>query len=355
MLLVLGSCGGQAAASDSAAGSAAAKTAPSASAGSAPSSARPAVSAGAAAPGSASAKPSTESGPLVVYGAGTLAVPFKDVLAAFGTEHAGLHAQPQFGGSVKMAKQITELNQPADVLAVADYSVIPQEMFGRGGKKRFASWYAGFAGNAITFVYTPRSKGAGTINAGNWYKVLAEPGVQIGRSNPDTDPSGYQTLQMLKLAEAYYKQPGLYDAILKNAPQTNIRDTETELLSALDAGQIDYLAIYRSDAQQHNLEFVQLPPQIDLSDARYAADYAKASIATKNGQIDGKPIVYAITVPDNAPHPELGKQFAALVLGKDGAALMQKNGFVSITPGLASDMQAVPPELKGLLRPWPAS
>jgi len=62
---------------------------------------------------------------------------------------------------------------------------------------------------AITFVYTDRSKYADEINSHNWYKVLARPGVEIGRSNPDTDPSGYQTLQVLDLAEKYYNTPRL--------------------------------------------------------------------------------------------------------------------------------------------------
>lgn len=291
----------------------------------------------------------------MIYGAGTLANPFKAIQAAYGKLHSGARFQPQFGGSVKMAKQITELDQPADVLAVADYNVIPQELFGSGGKPRFASWYAGFAGNAITFVYTPKSKGADTITADNWYKVLAEPGVQIGRSNPDTDPSGYQTLQMLKLAETYYHQPGLYDGILKNAPRTNMRDTETELLSALEAGQIDYLAIYRSDAEQHHLKYLPLPAQIDLSNATYSADYAKATVTTKAGVLPGKPIVYALTVPSNAPHPARGLRFAAFALSQNGAAIMQQNGFVPISPPFASDLQAVPPELQKLLQPWPAS
>ncbi len=294
-------------------------------------------------------------GTLVVFGAGTLASPFKDVQAAFTSAHPGVTVQPQFGGSVKMAKQVTELNQPADVVAVADYNVIPQEMFGQGGKKRFASWYAGFASNAITFVYTPKSKGADTITVDNWYKVLSQPGVQIGRSNPDTDPSGYQLLQMLKLAETYYHQPGLSDAILKNAPETNMRDTETELLSALKVGQIDYLAIYRSDAQQNSLQYLQLPPQIDLSDAKYSADYAKAMVTTKSGQLQGKPIVYAVTVPDNAPNPALGRAFVSLLIGKDGEAIMQKHGFVPVAPAYANDVSAIPADLASLMRPWPAS
>ena len=296
-----------------------------------------------------------QAGPLVIFGAGTLAGPFKDVQAGFAKGRPGVTVQPQFGGSVKMVKQLTELNQPADVVAVADYNVIPQQMFGQGGKQRFASWYAGFVSNAITFVYTPKSKGADGITEANWYKVLAQPGVQIGRSNPDTDPSGYQTLQMLKLAETYYKQPGLYDSILKNAPQTNMRDTETELLSALEAGQIDYLAIYRSDAQQHKLKYLKLPSQVDLSDAKFSADYGKAHVTTKNGDLPGKPIVYAVTVPDNAPRAALASAFVGYLIGKEGAADMQKNGFVPISPAYANDIKAIPRGLAGLMQPWPAS
>ncbi len=37
-----------------------------------------------------------------------------------------------------------------------------------------------------------------------------------------------------------------------------MRGTETSLISALQLGQIDYLAIYRSDALQHHLKFLEL-------------------------------------------------------------------------------------------------
>ncbi len=290
---------------------------------------------------------------LVEYGAGTLAVPFKAINSAYEKAHPGVAIQAQFGGSVKMAKQITELHQPADVLAVADYNVIPQQLYARGGRQPYANWYVGFASNAITFVYTEQSKGADRINAGNWYKILAEPGVQIGRSNPDTDPSGYQTLQMLQLAERYYKTPGLAKAILENAPAKNIRDTETELIGALESGQIDYLAIYRSDAMQHRFKFLQLPPQIDLSNAALARDYAAISVRTKNGELPGRPIIYAVTVPLNAPHAEAAAEFVSFLLGPQGQAALKANGFVLVNPPLASSPEHVPARIKALVKAWP--
>ncbi|MDI3299590.1 MAG: extracellular solute-binding protein [Bacillota bacterium] len=289
---------------------------------------------------------------LSIYAAGTLVRPFQEIDQAFEASHPGVKIQAQFGGSVKEVKQVTELGQPADIVAVADYSVIPNLMFAKQGSKGFADWYVGFATNAITFVYTDKSKGADRIDASNWYEVLAEPGVQIGRSNPDTDPSGYQTLQMLQLASKYYGQPDLARKVLANAPQANIRDTETELLSALEAGQIDYLAIYESDAKQHGLKFIQLPAQVNLSDAQFSAEYAQAKVQTKNGLLTGKPIVYAVTIPSNAPHPEVARQWVAFLLDK-GREVLAKDGFGLPAKPMASDVQKLPEELRGYVEPWP--
>lgn len=290
---------------------------------------------------------------LTIFAAGTLAGPFNALDKAFSAKYPNVTIHAQFGGSVAEVKQVTQLGLQADVVGVADYTVIPKYMFAPANKA-WATWYVGFASNAITFVYTPKSKGASTITADNWYKVLAEPGVQIGRSNPDTDPSGYQTLQMLNLAEQYYKTPGLAASILKNAPATNIRDTETALLGTLQAGQIDYLAIYRSDAIQHKLKYLDLPTAINLSDAAQASTYAKATVQTKNGALSGNPIIYAVTIPTNAPHAEWAQRWIEFLLGPEGQKELAQDGFGDVTPALANQQSALPSSLQPLTAQWPA-
>jgi molybdate/tungstate transport system substrate-binding protein len=289
---------------------------------------------------------------LSIFAAGTLAAPFKQLSALFEKQHPEVTVQPQYGGSVMMAKRITDLHQDADLLAVADYNVIPKYMF---GNPPHASWYAGFARNAITFVYTDKSKYAGEINAQNWYKVLARPGVEIGRSNPDTDPSGYQTVQMLNLAEKYYNEPGLEQKVLANAPLANMRDTETALISALQLGQIDYLAIYRSDALQHHLKFLDLPAKINLSDPADSAEYKQGIAHTKNGDLPGKPIVYAISMVDGAKNADWAEKYVALLLGPQGQGVMKDNGFGQFSPAYAVHVEAMPAALRKLVKPWPAS
>jgi molybdate/tungstate transport system substrate-binding protein len=290
---------------------------------------------------------------VTIFAAGTLAVPFRAASAAFEAQHPGIQVQSEYGGSVKMVRQITDLHRPADIFASADYSVVPKYLFGGEGKPALARWYVGFARNAVTFVYTGKSKFASEVTPQNWYDVLARPGVQIGRSNPDTDPSGYQTLQMLDLASTYYHAPALAKSILANAPEANMRDTETALLSALQLGEIDYLAIYRSDALQHHLSYVPLPPQIDLSDPARAAQYAKAIAQTKNGALSGKPIVYALTIPSVAPHPRSAAEFIAFLLGPEGQKILAQNGFGTMHPALAVAPEKMPAELRPLVAPWP--
>jgi molybdate/tungstate transport system substrate-binding protein len=306
---------------------------------------------GAAVPSAAAA----ETVKLSVFAAGTLAVPFRALDQTFQKKYGGVEVQPQFGGSVKMAKQITELHEPADILAVADYNVIPKYMFGHAGQKAYATWYVGFARNAITFVYTDKSKYAGEITPQDWYQVLARPGVEIGRSDPDTDPSGYQTVQMLDLASTYYRDPQLATKVLANAPRRNMRDTETALLSALQVGQIDYLAIYRSDALQHHLKFLDLPAAINLSDPVHAKDYANGIAHTKNGDLTGTPIVYAITISKDAAHPDLAEKYIAMLLGPEGRKILADSGFGTFSPAYAVNATGAPAGLQPLLVPWPGS
>lgn len=288
---------------------------------------------------------------LTIFAAGTLAAPFRQIDDAFMRAHPEVKIEAQFGGSVKMVKQVTELHRQADVVAVADYSVIPKYFF--AGQKAYADWYAGFATNAVTFVYTGRSRSADRIDPKNWYQLLSQPGVQIGRSNPDTDPSGYQTVQMLGLAERYYHRPGLADKILANAPKTNMRDTETELIAALESGQIDYLAIYRSDARQHKFKYLELPPEIDLSDAKHSAFYSQGVAHTANGDLTGKPIVYAVTIPFDAPQREWALKWVRFLLGPEGRKVMAEKGFGAPARAMANDVAKVPAELRSMMVPWP--
>jgi len=304
-------------------------------------------SAPASSPGTAAAR-----GTLTVFGAGTLSTPFTAEIQAFTKANPSVTVHSQFGASGDMVKDVTQVGQPDDVLGVADYSLIPKLM--SAPARPHATWYLGFVSNQITLAYTSHSKGAGQLTPANWYTVVAQPGVHIGRSNPAADPSGYQFLQMLQLAQGYYHDPGLAAAVLKNSPDSSVAETETSLLAALQSGQIDYLAIYRSNALEEHLKYIALPPQVNLSDQAMATSYAKVTInAGSLGKKQAKPIIYGLTIPSNAPDPALAEKFIGFVLGPQGQAIMRSNGFVVINPALASSQGKVPAALQPLTTQWP--
>ena len=301
---------------------------------------------------STSPSAATASKTLIVFGAGTLATPFTQEIAAFKQQNPGVTVNSHFGASGDDVKD----DHPAGrARRRARRRRLLADSHGdvqRRGKS-YASWYVGFVANQITFAYTTHSKGASQLTASNWYKVLAEPGVRIGRSTPAADPSGYQILQALKLAQSYYHDPTLSASVLKNSPSSSEAETETSLLGALQSGQIDYLAIYRSDALQNHLKYINLPPQISLSDPKLAKSYATVSVQGPSGMVTGKPIIYGLTVPSNAPNSALGEKFIAFVLSPSGQAIMRANGFVVISPALASSTSAIPASLSSLTQPWP--
>jgi len=158
---------------------------------------------------------------------------------------------------------------------------------------------------------------------------------------------------MLKLAEGYYHDPSLSAAVLKNSPDSSVAETETSLIAALQTGQIDYLAIYRSDALEGHFRFINLPAAISLSDPALAKTYATVQVKGATGLVTGKPIIYGITIPANAPNPSLARKFVAFILGPKGQAIMNANGFKVLSPALASSESALPASLRSLTTPWP--
>ncbi|MFI5209603.1 MAG: tungstate ABC transporter substrate-binding protein WtpA, partial [Gemmatimonadales bacterium] len=75
-------------------------------------------------------------GPLVVYNAGSLAAPFRDLLNAFVARNPGVVPAQENSGSVEAARKLTELGKIPDVIGVADYGVIPKLLI-----PKFAGWY----------------------------------------------------------------------------------------------------------------------------------------------------------------------------------------------------------------------
>lgn len=283
-----------------------------------------AASCGTSAPKSAgdSTSAGAAGGTIVVYAAASVAIPIRAALDTFAArEHVTV--QQENGGSLDIARKLTELHQIPDVVVLADYDVFPKLLM-----PDQTTWYADFARNRMVLAFTDKSKFASEVDSANWPTVLQRPGVQLGRANPDLDPNGYRTLLTMQLAEQYYEQPGLYDKLMKLSPPKNVRPKEADLVGVLQAGEFDYIWSYESLARATKLRYITLPSAIDLGTREDTAIYAKASVkvAGKTPKdtltITGEPIVYAVSIPKAAPHPQVGEKFVAFLLSPEGRALM---------------------------------
>jgi molybdate/tungstate transport system substrate-binding protein len=167
----------------------------------------------------------------------------------------------------------------------------------------------------MVVAFTERSKHASEINADNWTQVLQRSDVQVGRTDPALAPAGYRTLLMLDLAERHYQKPGLAATLLANAPERNIRGNAADLAALLAAGELDYIYEYQSVAESNGFRSIALPPEIDLGDPARAASYATVAVRlpSRDRMVEyrGRPIIYALTIPSDAPHPAVARRFLA--------------------------------------------
>jgi molybdate/tungstate transport system substrate-binding protein len=273
---------------------------------------------------------STPAGPLVVFNAGSLAKPFSELLRAFKDKNPGVAPAQENSGSLEAARKLTELGKIPDVLAVADYGVIPKLLV-----PRFTSWHALFARTAMVLAYTDQSLGAGEINGRNWWQILQRPDVRWGHSDPTLDPAGYRSQMVFQLAERYYRQPGLAGRLGAALPSRYLRPKSADLIALLQVGELDYAWEYEAVAKVHGLRYVELPPEVSLGDPGRAEAYAHASVhlpgASRGGrdsvEFQGEPIVYALTIPTAAPHPKTAEAFVRFVFSPEGQAIIKANGF----------------------------
>lgn len=291
-------------------------------------------------------------GELVIFHAGSLAVPFREVSARFNEMYPNVRIKAEAAGSRDSARKISDLGRSCDVLGSADYRVIDTLLM-----PRHAVFNIRFATNEMVIAYTPDSSRADAISADNWPEVLLDEGVAFGRADPNRDPCGYRTVMVFQLAERYYKIPGLARALQDKHRRRYIRPKETDLLALLEVGEIDFLFIYRSVALQHGLEFVPLPDEVNLESPELAGLYATAEVqlsGNKPGELltrKGAPMVYGVTIPSNSPNRELAEKWVGLLLSSTGRDIMKRNGQPPIAPPRTAQFERLPQRLRSVCRP----
>jgi molybdate/tungstate transport system substrate-binding protein len=265
--------------------------------------------------------------PFVVYTAASVTRPIRAVLDSFAVR-TGARYEQESAASLELVRRVTELHATPDVMALADPDLFPSLL-----EPKYTSWHALFGRNRLVIAYTPRSRGASDINADNWWLVLDRPGVQVGRADPNTDPSGYRTLLVWQLAARHYGVGDMEARMLRAAPARNVRPREADQVALLQAGELDYIWTYENLAALMGLRYVKLPDDVDLGTQADSTVYKTAStrvLGKRAGDtltIRGRPIVFGVTVPSNAPHGVVAQKFVAYLLSSEGRRILRREHF----------------------------
>lgn len=283
---------------------------------------------------------------------------------------------------------------PPDVIASADYKLIPDRLY-EGG---YADWCIAFARNSMVLCYRDNAPGSDEILNGTrtWYDVLRNAPVSYGHSNPDDDPCGYRTPMVIQLAQEYYydnatefglipdpSADGLYDALIPGSEHDRgrvggfdntarpggseevVRSKSVDLIASIQSGDLDYAFEYRSIATQHGLNFIEFDDAINLcqqgmiggTNITYEDFYKEASVQIMKEPgppptyktESGEPIVYGITILKNAENKDLAVEFVALLLSGKGQSVMELNGQPFIEPLLCDYPENLPVPIKEVL------
>jgi len=334
---------------------------------------------------SQSGEPEAEPQKLKIFCAGSLLYPLNRVAEAFMEDNPGVEVEVEGHGSIQVIRHPTELDDPADLLMVADYSLIPVMMYGAPlpeGGGNFTDWYIRFAGNRLVLAYTDQSRYSGEVNATNWYKVLARDDVKIALANPIIDALGYRGLLVLQLAEYHYGDATIFEGVLGPRFDPDIETVEVgsrtvifvpeefnpvedkvavrassiQIVPLLESGAVDYTFLYLSNAEQYGVKYIELPGEIDLGSPEMDGLYARAQVRFQHARFQsigldrrGATIYYGLTIPGNAANPEAAAEFTRYLLDGRGREIFEENSHPIYQPSYTDNPEGVPEALRSLV------
>lgn len=319
----------------------------------------------------------SQNGTLTIYAADSLATPINQTNAKFNSQYPNVVIQPTYKGSSALISQITTLNKTPDIMISANAALIDSKLI-----PNYSSYNIQYAANELVVAYTNKSKNASQINSNNWYQILSTPGVKYAVSDPNSDPAGQYSVMMLQLANSYYNNSTIFNNLIaNNSAITSVANNTTNgttyvintptnenphgdltigadaaaLTPLIQTDSIDYLITYKSLAQSANLSYVALPAELSLSNASYQSDYKTIQLkqfsdASNSSTVKMAPIIYGITILNNAPDKKIAEEYVQLMLGSSGVQITQNNYLIPINPAILSNISTnVPSNIQSLV------
>jgi molybdate/tungstate transport system substrate-binding protein len=172
----------------------------------------------------------------------------------------------------------------------------------------------------LELAYNPHSRFGGELRRGvPWYRVITQPGIRVGRTDPKLDPKGVLTVEALENAARKLRYPALTKALSSYEVFP-----ETSLVGRLQAGQLDAGFFYAVEAKTAKLSTVSLSP---------VYKYAE----------------YTVTILNRASNPAGAAALVRYLLNADRTYSLNKNGLNPMKPRFSGNPADVPPALRRLV------
>jgi molybdate/tungstate transport system substrate-binding protein len=266
----------------------------------------------------------------------------------------GFSFQGEGRGSVAIANLIRDKVRRPDVFVSADPAA-DQSLQG-SANGNYVSWWLPFARTELVIGWSPKGSFTSDFEAARsgkrtWESVLEQPGLKLGRTDPELDPKGYRTLFLLQLDEQRTGQSGLSQKILGAPGNPAQIFPEEQLVARLQAGQLDAGFFYSVEAMEADLPYLRLPAEVNQGDPAQAARYAAASYTSKKGQtFKGSPVLYTVTIPSTVRNRQGAEAFVQYLLAKPGQSQLNEAGLPPVQAQVEGDAGTLPASLKPFIK-----
>jgi molybdate/tungstate transport system substrate-binding protein len=184
----------------------------------------------------------------------------------------------------------------------------------------------------MVIAYSPKSRFASRFDAAakgktDLWKILLEPGLRFGRTDPVVDPQGRNIVFTMMLAAKANKQDDLVEKILGPAINEKQIFTEPTVMVRLQSGELDAASAYKIQPGPLNLPYVKLPADINLSSQDVHAKHPDVTLSVAGKSYTPEPLIYYVAVLKEAANAKGATAFMEWLKGDEGQAIFRKYNY----------------------------
>lgn len=184
----------------------------------------------------------------------------------------------------------------------------------------------------MVIAYSPKSRFASRFDAAakgkeDLWKILLEPGLRFGRTDPIVDPQGRNIIFTMMLAAKANKQADLVEKILGPAINEKQIFTEPTVMVRLQSGELDAASAYKIQPGPLNLPFVKLPGDINLSSQDVHAKHPDVTLSVGGKSYNPEPLIYYAAILKDASNAKGATAFMEWLKRDEGQAIFRKYSY----------------------------